>query len=135
MDSVKSLVSTDTVENPSVTVTPQTVTYVNSQGSKGSSNDNQGVKNSVDSNSDKYDLDLRFRPRHREAVAKATNCELFRTWDSQTADKYGFIPLSEMIVPKTNRKNSSLATIFDIHRSIVDTNTHNFMGAQIEIES
>ena len=102
LDSVKSLVSTDTVENPSVTVTP--VTYVNSQGSKGSSNDNQGVKNSVDSNSDKYDLDLRFRPRHREAVAKATNCELFRTWDSQTADKYGFIPLSEMIVPKTNRK-------------------------------
>ena len=35
LDSVKSVVSADTVENPSVTVAPQTVSYVNSQGSKG----------------------------------------------------------------------------------------------------
>ena len=41
-----------------------------------------------------------------------------------------------MMLPKTKHcKNSSLATIFDIHRSIVDTNTHNFMEAQIEIQS
>ena len=40
-----------------------------------------------------------------------------------------------MMLPQENRKNSSSATIFDIHRSIVDSNTHNFMKAQIEIES
>ena len=69
-------------------------------------------------------------------MAKAKNCKLFKDWDNQTIDKYGFIPLSEMILPKTkNSKNLSLATIFDIHRSIVDTNTHNFMEAQIEIKS
>ena len=133
--SVESAVSTVTVGSPSINEAVQTVKDVNLQTSKMSANINQDVKNSVDSNSDKNDLDLRFRPRHREAVAKAQNCKLFKEWDSQTIDKYGFIPLSEMILPKTNRKNLSLATIFDIHRSIVDTNNHNFMEAQIEIES
>ena len=69
-------------------------------------------------------------------MAKAKNCELFKQWDNQTIDKYGFIPLSDMILPETkNTKYLSLATIFDIHRSIVDTKTHNFMETQIEIES
>ena len=69
-------------------------------------------------------------------MAKAKNCKIFKDWDNQTTDKYGFIPLSEMMLPTTKHcKNSSLATIFDIHRSIVDTNTHNFMKAQIEIQS
>ena len=134
-DSVDSAVSAVTVSNPSINEAPQTVSNANFQSSKMSANTNQAVKNSVDLNCDKYDLDLRFRPRHREAVAKAKNCKSFKDWDSQTSDKYGFIPLSDMILPKKNRKNSSLATIFDIHRSIVDTNTHNFMEAQIEIKS
>ena len=69
-------------------------------------------------------------------MAKAKNCKIFKDWDNQTTDKYGFIPLSEMMLPKTKHcKNSSLATIFDIHRSVVDTNTHNFMEAQTEIQS
>ena len=73
----------------------------------------------ADSNPDKYDLDLRFRSRHRDSIAKAKQCKLFNAWGSQTNDKYGFIPLSEMILPQENKKNSSLATIFDIHKSIV----------------
>ena len=134
-DSVESAVRALTVDSPSIVEAAQTVNNLKLQSSIVSSNINQGVKNSVDSNPDKYDLDLRFRPRHREAVAKAKNCKLFKDWDKQTSDKYGFIPLSEMVLPEKNNKNSSLATIFNIHRTIVDSNTHNFMGAQIEIES
>ena len=96
---------------------------------------NKGTTVVSDSNPEKYDLDLRFRPRHRESIAKAKQCELFKDWDKQTVDKYGFIPLSEMILPKRNEKNVSLATIFDIHKSIVDTETHSFFNAQIQIES
>ena len=40
-----------------------------------------------------------------------------------------------MILPEKNKKNLSLATIFDIHKSIVDTDTHNFLKAQIQIKS
>ena len=135
-DSAQSAVSAFTVDSPISSQAVQTIDNGNFKSSKVSSNINQSVRNPVDLNSDKYDLDLRFRPRHREAVAKAKNCELFKQWDNQTIDKYGFIPLSEMTLPETkNSKNSSLATIFDIHRSIVDTKTHNFMEAQIEIES
>ena len=136
VDSAHSAVSVFTGDSPTSSQAVQTIDNENCLSSKVSSNINQSVRNPVDSNPDKYDLDLRFRPRHREAVAKAKNCELFKEWDNQTIDKYGFIPLSEMILPKTkNSKNSSLATIFDIHRSIVDTNTYNFMEAQIEIKS
>ena len=134
-DSVDSAVSPVTVSNPSINEAVQTVSDANFQSLKISADTDQAVKNSVDLNCDKYDLDLRFRPRHREAVGKAKYCKSFKDWDSQTSDKYGFIPLSDMMLPNKNRKNSSLATIFDIHRSIVDTNTHNFMEAQIEIKS
>ena len=89
----------------------------------------------ADSNPEKYDLDQRFRPRHRESIAKAKQCKLFKNWDKQTVDKYGFIPLSEMILPEKKKKNLSFAAIFDIHKSIVDTQTHNFLNAQIQIKS
>ena len=42
---------------------------------------------------DKYELDLRFRPRHRHKIQEAKNCQIFKLWDSQTQDKFGFIPL------------------------------------------
>ena len=131
VDGAQSAVSVFTVDSPTSSQAVQTIDNANFTSSKVSSNINKRVRNHIDSNPDKYDLDLRFRPRHREAVAKAKNCELFKEWDNQTIDKYGFIPLSQMMLPK----NSSLATILDVHRSIVNTKTHNFMEAQIEIES
>ena len=63
---------------------------------------NKCTEVATDSNPDKYDIVLRFRPNHRETVAKAKHCNLFKDWDSQTADKYGFIPLSEMVLPEKN---------------------------------
>ena len=58
-------------------------------------------------NSDKYQLDLRFRPRHRQNIAKAKNVDIFKQWDGQLEYKYGFIQLSEMLVPNKNEKKSN----------------------------
>ena len=33
---------------------------------------------SVSCDTDKYDLDLRFRPRHREHIASAHHCDTFK---------------------------------------------------------
>ena len=41
---------------------------------------------------DKYDLDLRFRPRHQSKIACAKDCVTFQKWNDQNCEKYGFIP-------------------------------------------
>ena len=48
---------------------------------------------------DKYDLELRFRPRHREHIAAAKQCDTFKLWNDQTQDKFGFIPLGDLTLP------------------------------------
>ena len=135
LDSTQVALSDVTHDTSTISNTVQTVSPVNIQGSELNSKVNKCTDNSSDSNLDKYDLDLRFRPRHRETVARAKFYQLFKNWDNQTVDKYGFIPLLEMVLPDENRKNSSLATIFDVYKSIIDTHTHNFLEAQIEIKS
>ena len=55
---------------------------------------------------DKYNLQLAFRPRHRATIASATNVQTFKAWDSQTNNKFGFIPLGDLVLPKKNEKKS-----------------------------
>ena len=69
---------------------------------------NDGVKSCIVPTSpvidDKYNLQLAFRPRHRATIALATNVKTFKAWDSQTSDKFGFIPLGDLILPQKNEK-------------------------------
>ena len=44
---------------------------------------------------DKYDLELRFKQKHRDIVTSEKNNKTFKDWDSQTSGKNGFIPLGE----------------------------------------
>ena len=73
---------------------------------------------SVNNTPDKYELDLQFRPRHREQIASAYNCETFKLWNTQNQDKFGFIPLGDLIMPAIDLQKHSQETIFDIHRRI-----------------
>ena len=52
----------------------------------------------------KYDLDLRFRPQHKEHISKAK--KVLKLWDTQNSQKYGFIPLSELKLPGSDRKTT-----------------------------
>ena len=56
---------------------------------------------------DKYNFQLAFRPRHRATIASATNVQTFKAWDSQTHDKFGFIPLGDLMLPAKNCKRKS----------------------------
>ena len=42
---------------------------------------------------DKYNLELRLKPKHRNAVSLAKDNATFKRWNGQTTTKYGFIPL------------------------------------------
>ena len=90
---------------------------------------------SVCSTTDKYELDLQFRPRHREQISSARNCNTFKLWNSQTEDKFGFIPLGDLTLPSIDLQKYSQENIFDIHRWNKVSGTHNFMQTQIQIQS
>ena len=89
----------------------------------------------TDGQNDKYDLDLRFRPRHRDKIVTAQDCVTFQKWDSQNSEKFGFIPLGDLMLPSINLKNITEEKIFDVHRRIKASGTFNFMKSQIQISS
>ena len=55
-------------------------------------------------NDDKYDLELKFKSRHRQHIAEAKDNHIFQLWDKQDNDKYGFIPLRDQIIWGKNLK-------------------------------
>ena len=65
---------------------------------------------------DKYDLDLRFRPRHQQKIASAKHCVTFQNWNDQNCEKFGFIPLDEILLPTVDLNNISKERFFDVHR-------------------
>ena len=89
----------------------------------------------VDDKGDKYDLDLRFRPRHRDKIEAAQDCVTFQNWDAQNSEKFGFIPLGDLLLPPIDLKNVTKEKIFDVHRRIKASGTFNFMKSQIQISS
>ena len=84
---------------------------------------------------DKYDLQAMFRPRHRSTITAAGTVKTFQTWNSQTTDKYGFIPLGDFMLPECNEKNQNDESIFNIHEKICRSGHFNFMKAQIQVKS
>ena len=97
-------------------------------------------QNSQDSNhvnleTDKYDLELRFRPRHRQQIAAAATNSTFVSWNDQTQDKFGFIPLGDLTLPTIDLQKQSTENIFDIHHRIKVSGNHNYMETQIQIQS
>ena len=83
---------------------------------------------------DKYNLQLAFRPRHRATITSANNVPTFKAWDRQTLDKFGFIPLGDLILLTKNDKISE-KSILEIHDQVSQSETFNFMHTQIQVES
>ena len=84
---------------------------------------------------DKYDLDLRFRPRHRDKIVTAQDCVTFQKWDDQNSDKFGFILLGDLMLPSIDLKSVTKEKIFDVHRRVKASGTFNFMKSQIWLPS
>ena len=80
-------------------------------------------------------LGLRFRPHHRNHIAVASDNSTFRSWNNQTQDKFRFILLGDLTLPPIDLQNQSKENIFDIHRRIKVSDTHNFMQSQIQVQS
>ena len=95
----------------------------------------QRRRSSSDGQVDKYDLDLRFRPRHKDKIVAAQNCVTFQNWEDQNSEKFGFIPLGYLMLPSIDFKNVTKENIYDVHRRIKVSGTFNFMKLPIQISS
>ena len=84
---------------------------------------------------DKYDLELRFKPKHRQRIHEAKHIRTFTKWDDQMEDKYGFIPLGDLVVPEYNEKNSTIDDIKQLHDTVKNSNKFNFLDSQIQVVS
>ena len=84
---------------------------------------------------DKYNLQAMFRPRHRSVVSAVGAVKTFHAWNKQTTDKYGFIPLGDLMLPESNDKNQNDESILSIHDQICKSGHFNFMQSQIQIKS
>ena len=84
---------------------------------------------------DKYNLQLAFRPQHRATIASATNVQTFKAWDSQVYDKFGFIPLGDLMLLGKNEKIQSEKSILEIHDQVRESGNFNFMHSQLQVKS
>ena len=57
-------------------------------------------------NCDKYDLELRFKPKHWSKIHLAKANSTFQKWDNQIKGKFGFIPLGDLVLPNSDKKPS-----------------------------
>ena len=79
--------------------------------------------NLFNTTNDKYDLDLKFKPKYKDIMDKIKSCPISKLWDSQTKDKYGFIPLGNQTIPDTDL------------REVSNSGNYNFMKSQIQVDS
>ena len=84
---------------------------------------------------DKYRLALQIRNKNKEKMRQASADPTFKTWNNQNEEKFGFIPLGPLVVPKSDKKRklgSDPIKLYDATRSQTD---FNFLTSQIQVPS
>ena len=84
---------------------------------------------------DKYDLELRFKPKYRQRITEAKHVRTFKNWDNQMQDKYGYVPLGDILVPEHNNKNPNIQDIKTLHEMVKKSKKFNFTDAQAQLQS
>ena len=84
---------------------------------------------------DKYDLELRFKPKYRQRISEAKHQCTFQNWDNQMEEKYGFIPLGNIRLPEQDNKNASIHDIKTLHETVKKSKDFNFIESQIQVKS
>ena len=85
---------------------------------------------------DKYDLALRFKTKYiKKKIEQAESSEIFKLWDKQTVGKFDYIPLTSQVVGEIQQLSQVNPDLLQVHETVKQTGTHNFLSAQIPIPS
>ena len=89
--------------------------------------------NVVSQQTDKYNLQLRFLPHYRDTIAKVVDEPIFKLWDEQNVDKYGFMPLSDLLLPDDDKKCAKALEPLEAYSRVNSTQQFNFMVSQVQV--
>ena len=84
---------------------------------------------------DKYELHLRFSSQVKNVLNTNRNAPILHKGEDQVVDKYGFIPLSELLLPDYDNKNANIHDGINAHKIVAKSNTFNFMKAHMQVKS
>ena len=82
---------------------------------------------------DKFELALTVK--NKQKLQSASLDPTYQKWSKQYQQKVGFIPLSSLLLPKTNLKRimgNDLIKLYDITKN---SDSFNFMSTQIQVKS
>ena len=85
--------------------------------------------------STKFDLSLVSRPQNKSRINNARNNDTFKLWDVQNQQKFGFIPLSDLALPTSDKRIPLQGSLLQARYDIAKEGKYNFMGAQVQIPS
>ena len=105
---------------------------------KKSANHNKGNNPVVGHNElldDKYHLELLFKKKYREKIAKAQTNATFRAWQAQNDQKFGFVPLNDLVMPERDSFIKCDIDPIKMHEIVNSSGKHNFMGKQLIVNS
>ena len=71
----------------------------------------------------------------RVAANSHVQCEVFNQWKSQTDFDFGFIPLTDLILPDSNHIGPGFESPIDQHYVAKDFGVPNFLGARLPVKS
>ena len=72
----------------------------------------------------------------KKCVAAPNNCVSFQNWRSQSKVDFGFVPLTDFVLPEnTEIRDTSIKDPFCMHEKVKASGRPNFLGCRIPVES
>ena len=84
---------------------------------------------------DKYRLALQIRNKNKERMRQANTDPTFRNWSKQNEDKFGFIPLGPLVIPKSDKRRSLGSDPIKLYNATRSQTDSNFLTSQIQVPS
>ena len=84
---------------------------------------------------DKYELALAVKNKNKQKLQSASSDPTYQKWSKQNEQKFGFIPLGPLLLPKSNLKRVMANDPIKLYNITKNSDSFNFMSNQIQVKS
>ena len=84
---------------------------------------------------DKYELALAVKNENKQKLQGASSDPTYQKWSDQNQQKFGFIPLGLLLLPKNNFKHVIGIDPIKLYDVTKNSDSFNFMSSQTQVKS
>ena len=84
---------------------------------------------------DKYDLALEVRNKNKQKIAMAKGNSTFEKWNQQNVEKFGFIPLNDLLIPQIDKSIDKSTDPIELYNWAKSNQGYNFTTGQYVLPS